>query len=91
LLRRLSSLPPDALDKAGSEPDNVDAQLAAADAELAANQVEAAFGRLIALVKRVRGEDRNPIRERMVEYFELMGPDDPRVAPARRDLANALF
>jgi putative thioredoxin len=91
LLRRLSSLPPEALEKAAAEPDNVDAQLAAADAELAANQVGAAFARLIALVKRVRGDDRNPIRERMVEYFELMGPDDPRVAPARRDLANALF
>jgi len=91
LLRRLSNLPPDALEKAATEADNVDAQLAAADAELAANQVDAAFARLIALVKRVRGEDRDRIRERMVEYFELMGPDDPRVAPARRDLANALF
>jgi thioredoxin-like negative regulator of GroEL len=26
-----------------------------------------------------------------VEYFELLGPDDPRVGPARRNLANALF
>jgi putative thioredoxin len=32
-----------------------------------------------------------PIRDRMVEYFELLGPDDPRVPPARRELANALF
>jgi putative thioredoxin len=91
LLRRLSNLPADALETAAAEPDSVEAQLAAADAELAANQVDAAFARLIALVKRLRGDERNPIRERMVEYFELMGPDDPRVGPARRDLANALF
>jgi putative thioredoxin len=91
LLRRLSSLPADSLERAAALPDDVDAQLAAADAELAANQIEAAFARLIGLVKRLRGEDRNPVRDRLVEYFELMGPDDPRVGPARRDLANALF
>ncbi|HEX8303267.1 MAG TPA: tetratricopeptide repeat protein [Jatrophihabitans sp.] len=91
LLRRLSVLPQDALHAAVLAPDDVDVQLAAADAELAANQVEAAFRRLIGLVRRLRGEDRMPVRDRLVEYFELLGPDDPRVPPARRDLANALF
>ncbi len=91
LLRRLSALPRDALQVAAAEPDNVEAQLAAADAELANNQVEAAFSRLVGLVRRLRGEDRTPVRDRLVEYFELLGPDDPRVPPARRDLANALF
>jgi putative thioredoxin len=91
LLKRLSALPADARAKADAAPDDVEFQLAAADAELADNQVESAFARLIALVKRVRGEARLPIRDRMVEYFELLGPDDPRVPPARRELANALF
>jgi len=91
LLRRLSVLPPDALHAAVLAPDDVEAQLAAADAELAENQIEAAFSRLIGLVRRLRGEDRTPVRDRLVEYFELLGPDDPRVPPARRDLANALF
>jgi len=91
LLKRLSELPPDALTRVEANPDDVDAQLAAADAELAANQIDAAFARLIGLVRKVRGDDRNRIRERLVEYFELLGPDDPRVASARRDLANALF
>jgi putative thioredoxin len=91
LLRRLSALPQDALQAAAASPDDVEAQLAAADAELANNQVEAAFSRLISLVRRLRGEDRTPVRDRLVEYFELLGPDDPRVPPARRELANALF
>jgi putative thioredoxin len=91
LLQRLSVLPPDALHAAVLAPDDVDIQLAAADAELADNQVEAAFNRLVGLVRRLRGEDRMPVRDRLVEYFELLGPDDPRVPPARRDLANALF
>ncbi|HEX8081176.1 MAG TPA: tetratricopeptide repeat protein [Jatrophihabitans sp.] len=91
LLRRLSALPRDALQVAAAEPDNVEAQLAAADAELANNQIEAAFSRLVGLVRRLRGEDRMPVRDRLVEYFELLGPDDPRVPPTRRELANALF
>lgn len=91
LLQRLSVLPPDAVTRAAAAPDDVPAQLVAADAELANNQVEAAFARLVGLVRRLRGDDRTPVRDRLVEYFDLLGPDDPRVVPARRDLANALF
>ena len=91
LLKRLSTLPSDALAQADAAPDDVAAQLAAADAELADNEVEAAFARLIGLVRRLRGDERTPVRDRLVEYFDLLGPDDPRVVPARRDLANALF
>jgi len=91
LLKRLSVLPSDAVARAAAAPDDVAAQLAAADAELANNQVEAAFARLVGLVRRLRGDDRTPVRDRLVEYFDLLGPDDPRVVPARRDLANALF
>ena len=91
LLKRLSVLPADAIEVAAATPDDVEAQLAAADAELAANQIEASFSRLTGLVRRLRGDDRAPVRDRLVEYFELLGPDDPRVGPARRELANALF
>ena len=91
LLKRLSRLPADAVARAATAPDDVPAQLAAADAEIAANQVEAAFSRLVNLVRRLRGDDRTPVRDRLVEYFDLLGPDDPRVIPARRNLANALF
>jgi putative thioredoxin len=91
LLKRLSELPADVLARAASAPDDIELQLSAADAELAENRIEAAFERLIGLVRRLRGDDRDPVRDRLVEYFELLGPDDPRVGPARRNLANALF
>jgi len=91
LLKRLSSLPADALERAAVASDDVEAQLAAADAEFGANNVDAALSRLIGLVRRIRGDERTPVRDRLVEYFDLLGPDDPRVGPARRDLANALF
>lgn len=91
LLQRLAGLPADAVARAAAAPDDVDAQLAAADAELGGNDVAAAFNRLLGLVKRLRGDERAPVRDRLVEYFDLLGPDDPRVGPARRELANALF
>jgi putative thioredoxin len=91
LLKRLAGLPSDTLARAAAAPDDVQLQLAAADAELANNLVEAAFDRLITLIRRLRGDERDPVRDRLVEYFELLGPDDPRVGPARRNLANALF
>ena len=53
--------------------------------------VDDAFRRLLALLRQVSADDRSAIRDRLVEYFELIGPDDPRVGPARRELTNALF
>ncbi|MCW2524338.1 MAG: co-chaperone YbbN [Frankiales bacterium] len=91
LLKRLAALPEDTLTRAQASPDDVELQLAAADYELAGNEIDQAFARLIGLIKRLRGDERTPVRDRMVEYFELIGPDDPRVNPARRELANALF
>ncbi len=91
LLQRMDALDPALIAQAEAEPDNVEAQLAAADYSLAGNDVAGALSRLIGLIRRVSGSERDTVRERVVEYFELLGPDDPNVAPARRDLARALF
>ena len=54
-------------------------------------QVEAAFARLIRLVKRSSGDERNQARVRLLEHFEMLGNSDERVLKARRDLITALF
>jgi putative thioredoxin len=90
-LIRVDATPQDAVSRAAAAPDDVAAQLAAADAELAGGDADAALARLVALVRATGGEDRELVRDRLVEYFDLLGPDDPRVPTARRDLANALF
>jgi putative thioredoxin len=91
LLGRLTDTAPDAIARADAARADVDLQLAAADLEMSQNEVGAAFDRLIGLIGRLRGEDRDPVRDRLVDYFELLGPDDPTVPAARRRLANALF
>ncbi|HEY2763542.1 MAG TPA: tetratricopeptide repeat protein [Pseudonocardiaceae bacterium] len=90
-LDRTQSADPSAVVRADEAPDDVGAQLAAADAEVADQQVERAFERLVEAVRRLSGEDRNRVRAHLVELFELFPPNDSRVAAARRALARALF
>jgi putative thioredoxin len=90
-LARAESADPSAVARADANPDDVDAQLAAADAELATEQVDAAFARLVSTVGRTDGEERDRVREHLVGLFELFPPDDPRVMAARRALARVLF
>ncbi|RSS07122.1 co-chaperone YbbN [Streptomyces sp. WAC00469] len=77
--------------EAAEKPGDVQAQIAAADLDLAGGHVEDAFGRLIDTVKRTAGEDRDAARLRLLELFEVVGAEDPRVTAARRALARALF
>ncbi|MBP5936844.1 tetratricopeptide repeat protein [Streptomyces acidiscabies] len=92
LLQRIQDLDPQAVRRdAAEKPGDAAAQLAAADLDLVGGHVEDAFGRLIETVRRTVGDDRDAVRVRLLELFEVIGPDDPRVAAARRALARALF
>lgn len=73
-----------------SDATDVTAQLQAADVEALAGQWAASFDRLTALVRATSGDEREQVRNRLLDLFTLAG-DDPAVAPARIALANALF
>lgn len=88
---RARALPDDAVAVADAEPDNIDAAFTAADAEVFGQRPEAAFERLTALIKRTAGDDRNRVRTRLVELFELFDTAEPMVVAARRKLATALY
>jgi putative thioredoxin len=90
-LARAEATDPSVIVRADTSPDDLDAQLAAADIELAEQRIEQAFARLIGAVRRTSGEDRDRARGHLVSLFELFSPEDPRVAKARRELASALF
>jgi putative thioredoxin len=88
---RAEAADPDTVAKADADPADLDAQLSAADVEVAEQRVDEAFARLIRTVRHSAGEDRDRARSHLVELFGLFPADDPRVAKARRDLASALF
>ncbi|BBZ43015.1 tetratricopeptide repeat protein [Mycobacterium parmense] len=90
-LTRATAQRPDAVAVADAAPGDIDAALAAADVEILNQDVNAAFERLIALVRTTSGDERTRVRTRLVELFELFDPADPEVVVGRRNLANALY
>lgn len=64
--------------------------LAVADAAALRQDWPTAFTAAIDEVRRTSGDERDAVRQRVVEYFLLAG-DDPAVGPARTALASALF
>ncbi|MEU6450567.1 tetratricopeptide repeat protein [Streptomyces sp. NPDC046979] len=92
LLQRVQNADPQKVrQEAADKPGDAQAQIAAADLDLVGGHVEDAFGRLIDAVRVTAGDDRNAVRVRLLELFEVVGADDPRVTAARRALARALF
>ncbi|MFD8078607.1 tetratricopeptide repeat protein [Streptomyces sp. NPDC059718] len=92
LLQRVQGVDAQAARKAAADaPADVAAQIAVADLDLVGGHVEDAFGRLVDTVRRTAGEDRDTVRLRLLELFEVIGSDDPRVTAARAALARVLF
>lgn len=92
LLQRVQDADPQQVRQdAADKPGDAQAQIAAADLDLVGGHVEDAFGRLIDTVRVTAGDDRDAVRLRLLELFEVVGAEDPRVAAARRALARALF
>jgi putative thioredoxin len=92
LLQRLDGAVADDLRAAAAAaPGSVAAQLAVADLDVSGGHLEDAFARLLDLFPSLDGEGREAVRTRLLEYFEIAGADDPRVAAARRRLTLLLY
>src|SRR5256714_6731900 len=92
LVRRVQGANPAQLIAAAqAAPDDVAAQTRAADVEVLSGQAEQAYRRLVELVRRTSGPEREGVRQHLLSLFAIAGPDDPAVAAARRQLASALF
>jgi putative thioredoxin len=77
--------------RVASDPADVEAVCALADLDVVRGRAREAFGRLVDLVRRTSGDERDAARAHLVGLFEVMPPDDPAVVNGRRELANALF
>jgi len=92
LFRRVSSYDQaQARRDAAAHPDDVDAQTRVADIDMSAGHAEEAFDRLLGVIRRTSGEDKNKVRLHLVGLFEIFPPGDPRVAKARATLSSLLF
>jgi putative thioredoxin len=76
---------------AEAKPDDVQAQIAAAELDLSSGKVESAIDRLLSFVARSAGAEKDTARVKLLDFFELLGPEDPRTAVGRRKLTSLLF
>jgi putative thioredoxin len=92
LIRRVSSYDQaKARRDAAERPGDVEAQARVADIDIATGRIEEAFNRLLGVVRRTSGEERDQARVHLVGLFELLPPNDPQVKKARSALSSLLF
>ncbi|SDQ95158.1 thioredoxin [Thermostaphylospora chromogena] len=91
LYQRTENLDADDVRRRAADPADIDAQIQMADLEMLSGSVEAAFDRLIGVVRRTAGDDRDKARLHLLSLFETLPEGDAAVAAARRNLARALF
>ncbi|WP_346106044.1 tetratricopeptide repeat protein [Nonomuraea maheshkhaliensis] len=91
LIKRTSDVDPAEVQRRLEDPADIDAQLLAADLEMLSGSVDEAFNRVIAVVKRTSGDERDRVRRHLLGLFDALPAEDPSLAKARRALASALF
>jgi putative thioredoxin len=77
--------------QSAATPTDIELQLTAADVEIVNGGVEEAFSRLLQVIKASHGDDRNKVKNHLLNLFALVDPSDPRLTSARKELASALF
>jgi len=79
------------IEESTKSPTDIDLQLRAADIEIVNGGVETAFSRLLNLVKATQGDDKNKVKNHLLNLFALVDQSDPRLISARKELANSIF
>jgi putative thioredoxin len=90
LMLRIEGLDPE-LTLKNAKDDDLTSQLMCADIQVASGDYEAAFDRLLKVIKSMAGEDRDKAKMHLISLFNLVDPADPRLIKARAALASALF
>jgi len=92
LLKRIAKANHDQVrQQAAQSPDNIDAALMVADLDVSGGHLEDAFSRLLGLYAASSLDDKERLRERLLEFFEMVGPAHPAVVPARAKLTSLMF
>ncbi len=92
LFRRVNTYHEAAARKAAAaNPGDVGAQIEVADLDMASGRPGEAFDRLLGVIRRTAGEERNRARLHLIGLFDIFPPRDPRVAKARATLSSLLF
>jgi len=90
LMIRIEGLDP-VLTLQNAKDDDLTSQLMCADIQIASGDYEAAFYRLLKVIKSKSGDERDQAKSHLISLFNLVDPTDARLIKARAALASALF
>jgi putative thioredoxin len=90
LMIRIDGLDP-VLTLQNAKDDDLTSQLMCADIQIASGDYEAAFDRLLKVIKVKSGDERDQAKSHLISLFNLVDPTDARLIKARAALASALF
>ncbi len=91
-MKRIGSVNPDQVRaEAAQSPTSIQAALLVADLDVSGGHLDDAFSRLLGLFPGASPEDKDSLRERLLEYFEMAGPAHPSVVQARARLTSLMF
>jgi len=90
LMIRIEGLDP-VLTLQNAKEDDLTSQLMCADIQIASGDYEAAFDRLLKVIKSKSGDERDQAKSHLISLFNLVDPTDARLIKARAALASALF
>jgi putative thioredoxin len=90
LLQRLDGTTADEIRSAAASG-SLESQLALADLELSLGDPAASFDVLLTLFPSLDAAGKTAARTRLLDYFEILGADDPLVGAARRRLTGLLY
>jgi putative thioredoxin len=90
LMIRIDGLDP-VLTLQNAKDDDLTSQLMCADIQIASGDYEAAFDRLLKVIKSKSGGERDQAKSHLISLFNLVDPTDARLIKARAALASALF
>jgi putative thioredoxin len=90
LMLRVEGLDPE-LTLKSAKSDDLTSQLMCADIEIATGNNEAAFTRLLNVIRSFSGDEKEKAKLHLIQLFNLVNPSDPSLLKARNELASLLF
>jgi putative thioredoxin len=90
LLQRLEGTTADEIRSAAASG-SLESQLALADLDVSFGEAAGAFDLLLTLFPTLDADGKTEVRTRLLDYFEILGTDDPLVGAARRRLTGLLY
>lgn len=90
LMLRVEGLDPE-LTLKSAKSDDLTSQLMCADIEIATGNNEAAFTRLLNVIRTFSDNEKEKAKQHLIQLFNLVNPTDPSLLKARNELASLLF